>query len=97
MEEKKITNAQTANSSVDFGAIIAALKKHKRLYYKSMLITIIFAVVYTLSLPNYYKCTVKLSPELSSNRTSTSSLLSLASSFGVNLGTGMAGMGTEAL
>jgi uncharacterized protein involved in exopolysaccharide biosynthesis len=40
---------------------------------------------------------VKLSPELSSSRSSTSGLASLASSFGFNLGQGTAGMGTEAL
>ena len=60
-------------------------------------IAFVIAAVYALSLPNYYVCTVKLSPELSSSRTSANSLLSLASSFGFNLGTGTAGMGTEAL
>jgi uncharacterized protein involved in exopolysaccharide biosynthesis len=53
------------------------------------------AVVYTLSLPNYYKVTVKLSPELNSRR-SGSSLSSMASMFGVNL-TGAAANSTEAL
>lgn len=84
-------------SSIDFAKIFQHLRKRKKLYYKVLPIVFVLAAIYALSLPNYYMCTVKLSPELSSSRSSTNSLLSLASSFGVNLGTGTAGMGTEAL
>ncbi len=98
MTEENINSIeQEEESSIDFAAIFGALKKHKRLYYKALPIAFIIACIYTLSLPNYYKCEVKLSPELSSNRSNTSSLLSMASAFGVNLGNGAAGMGTEAL
>ncbi len=82
-------------SSIDFIKIFNDLKKYKKLYYKVLGITAVFAVIYTLSLPNYYKVTVKLSPEMSSKR-SSSSLASMASMFGVNL-TGAAGNSTEAL
>ena len=84
-------------SSIDFAKIFQDIRKRKKLYFIVLPIAFALAAVFALSLPNYYVCTVKLSPELSSSRSSANSLLSLASSFGVNLGTGTAGMGTEAL
>lgn len=83
-------------SSIDFGKIFKDLLKHKRLYYIVLPVTFVLAAFYSLSLPNYYNCTVKLSPELTSSR-SASGLASLASSFGFNIGQGAGGMGTEAL
>ena len=94
-ENKNIIEQQEEESSIDFKAILGALKKHKKLYYKALPIAFLLAVVYTLSLPNYYQCEVKLSPELNSRR-SAGSLASLASSFGVNL-SGAMGNSTEAL
>ena len=91
-----VSSVSEEESSIDFGKIFKDLLKHKRLYFKVLPVAFILAAIYTLSLPNFYNCTVKLSPELSSSR-STSGLASLASSFGVNLGQGTAGMGTEAL
>ena len=44
-----------------------------------------------LSIPNYYKCTVMLAPEIPGGNKGTSGLASLASSFGVNLGAASAG------
>jgi hypothetical protein len=58
-------------------------------------IAFVLAAIYALSLPNFYNCTVKLSPEMSGSKASAGSLASLASSFGVNLGS--SGVGTEAL
>jgi len=84
-------------SSIDFGKIFKDLLKHKRLYYKVLPITFVVAAILALSIPNYYNCTVMLSPEMSSSTSSKSGLLSLASSFGVNLGNATGGMGTEAL
>jgi uncharacterized protein involved in exopolysaccharide biosynthesis len=83
-------------SPIDFGKIFKDLLKHKKLYYIVLPTAFIVAAIYALGLPNYYTCTVKLSPELSSTR-STSGLASLASSFGIKIGTGSAGMGSEAL
>ena len=91
-EEQNIIEEE---SSIDFKKIFQDLLKHKKLYYKVLAVTAVFAVIYTLSLPNFYKVTVKLSPELSSRR-STNSLSSMASMFGVNL-TGAAANSTEAL
>jgi len=81
-------------SSIDFKKIFNDLLKHKWLYVKVLPIAFVLAAIYALAQPNYYNCTVKLSPEMS-GRKSTSGLASLASSFGVNLGSG--GAGTEAL
>ena len=97
MEENKLEKEvlEEENSSIDFKKIFQDLLKHKKLYYKVLPITFVVAAIYALSIPNYYSCTVKLSPEMSGTKTSAGSLASLASSFGVNLGT--SGVGTEAL
>ena len=68
--------------------------KHRKLYYKVLPITFVVAAILTLSIPNYYRCTVKLAPELSGSK-STGSLADIASSFGLNLGSN--NMGSEAL
>ena len=54
-------------------------------------ITFIVSAIITLSIPNYYNCTVKLAPEIPGGNKGTSGLASLASSFGVNLGGASAG------
>ena len=60
------------------------------LYVKVLPVAFVLAAIYALSLPNYYNCTVKLSPEMSGSR-SVSGLASLASNFGVNLGSSSSG------
>ena len=82
-------------SSIDYKKIFSDLLKHKMLYAKVLPVAFVLAAIYALAQPNYYNCTVKLSPEMSGSK-STSGLASLASSFGVNLGSG-SGVGTEAL
>ena len=94
MNEEQQYIEQEKESSIDFGKIFKDLLKHKTLYFKVLPVAFVLAAIYALSLPNYYQCTVKLSPELSGNK-SSSSLANLASSFGINLGT--SGAGTEAL
>lgn len=93
-----IEQIEAEESSIDFSKIYKDLLKHKRLYYKVLPVAFVLAAIYGLSKPNYYSCTVKLSPELSSSRTS-SGIMALASNFGFNLGmgSGTAGMGSEAL
>ncbi len=95
-ENKNIVEQEVEESSIDLGKIFHDLLKHKKLYYKVLPITFVVAAIIMLSIPNYYKCEVMLSPEINSNR-SSSSLMTLANSFGFNLGKGTAGMGTEAL
>ncbi len=95
MEENKyIENIEEQESSIDFGKIFRDLLKHKMLYFKVLPVAFVLAAIYALGQPNFYSCTVKLSPEMGGSK-STSGLASLASSFGVNLGSG--GAGTEAL
>lgn len=91
----QLKNMEEQEPSIDFGKFIHDLLKHKKLFYKVLAATFVVACVITLSLPNYYKCTVTLSPELTRSRSSSSSLAALASSFGVNLGGGASG--TDAL
>ena len=68
--------------------------RNRRLYYKVIAITFVLAAFITLCIPNYFRCTVKLAPELSGN-SKTGSLASLASSFGINIASG--NFGTDAL
>ena len=93
-DERYIENIEEEESSIDFMKIFQDLLKHKMLYAKVLPVAFVLAAIYALAQPNYYNCTVKLSPEMSGSK-STSGLASLASSFGVNIGTG--GVGTEAL
>ncbi len=95
-ENKKIeVDQEEQESSIDFMKIFQDLLKHKKLYYKVLSVAFVLAAIYALAQPNYYNCTVLLSPEMGGSSRSTSSLASLASSFGVNLG--KTGAGTEAL
>lgn len=73
------------------GQLWQDIKKHKKLYYKVLSITFVVSAIITLSIPNYYNCTVKLAPEIPGGNKGTSGLASLASSFGVNLGGASAG------
>lgn len=81
---------QNKKQSIDFGRIIKDLKKHKKRFYKVLGITFVVSCILMLSLPNVYRCEVMLAPELS-RAGSTNSLLSLASSFGMKIGTGTTG------
>ena len=67
------------------GQLWQDIKKHKKLYYKVLSITFIVSAIIMLSIPNYYKCTVMLAPEIPGGNKGTSGLASLASSFGFNL------------
>ena len=82
----------TPQEKPTLGQLWQDVKKHHKLYYKVLGITFIVSAIITLSIPNYYKCTVMLAPELSGGNKSTSGLASLASSFGVNLGSANSGM-----
>lgn len=72
--------------SIDFGKLFQDLLKHKRLYFIVLPIAFLLAAIYSLSLPNYYNCTVTLAPEMGGKSISGGALSGLASSFGINLG-----------
>ncbi len=96
-ENKTVSKQAKPKVNIDFGKIFKDLLKHKKLYYKVLPAAFVLAAIYALAQPNYYTCKVLLSPELSSANRTTSSLSSLARSFGFNIGKGAAGMGSEAL
>ena len=84
-----------AEQKIDFGAIGSAIKKHRKLYYKTLPVAFVIACLISLSIPDYYTCKVVLAPE-SNSGSSAGSLMSLASSFGVNLGGATGAQGADA-
>lgn len=97
-EESKNNMKGREKKSLNLVEIWNDTLRHKKLYYKVLAITSVLAVIYSLSLHNYYKCTVLLSPEMSTSTKSSSGLAALAMNFGLNIRqTGTGGMGTEAL
>ena len=74
----------------DYIKLMQDIVKYRKTYYKVLAITFVLTAFITLSIPNYYKCTVKLAPEASSTK-GTGSLASLANSFGFNIGGSNAG------
>jgi len=75
--------------AIDFARIGRCLKKHKKLYGKVLLASIIFGLIVAFSIPNTFKCEVSLAPELGANNGmnlgSLGSLGSLASSMGLDI------------
>lgn len=78
-------NTNTSNKRPTIKELWQDIKKHRKLYYKVLPITFVAIAFLTLSIPNYYRCTVMLAPELSTGNRANSSLASLASNFGINL------------
>ena len=95
-ENKNTVEQQEEQGSIDFRKLFKDILKHKWLYVIVMVLTFVVAAFLSLSIPNYYKCTVMLSPEMTSSNSSTSGLAAMASSFGIKLPTS-GGVGTEAL
>lgn len=83
-EENKNTAVEQEESSIDFRKLFKDILKHKWLYIIVMVVTFVVVAIFSLALPNFYTCTVKLAPELSGSR-STGGLAAMASSFGVSL------------
>ena len=89
MEEKQLSKPKVR--SLDFGAIWAAIKKHRKLYYKVLPVASVVALIIGFSIPKSYECRILLAPEMGGGSSSIGTLASLASSFGVNLGGGSSG------
>ena len=97
MEQNNIAKVKPAeNSAIDFVALWQSVKNHRKMYYKVLGVTFVLACIYAFSLPKVYNCKVMLAPELSTSR-SSSSIASLARSFGMKLGSSAMGGGSEAL
>ena len=88
MEETKNITKRPKEATIDFGAIWQAVKKYKKLYYKTLGIAFVVALVIGFSLPRTYNCKILLAPESGGGSSSLGGLMSLASSFGVNIGGG---------
>lgn len=73
------------SKKLSFKAIWKTLLKHKYLFVKTVAATFVIACIITLGLPNYYNASVTLAPE-NGGKSSGGGLSSLASSFGVSLG-----------
>ena len=78
------------NEKPTFAQLWQDVKKHKRLFYKVLPATFVVAAILTLSMPNYYKCTVMLAPEIPGGNKG-GGLASLASNFGINMNSANAG------
>ena len=76
---------QQQKGGIDFMHIAQLAWKHRKLYYKVLGITFVVACIIGFSIPKTYKCEVMLAPELATS-SNTSSLMSLASSYGLRLG-----------
>ena len=72
-------------SNIDLGKIAKQLLAHKRLVIRNLLIAAVVSAALIVCVPRYYTCDVMLAPEFG-NTNATSSLASIASSFGVSLG-----------
>lgn len=94
-EENNNKTIEQEESSIDFRKLFKDALKHKWLYVIVMVVTFAVAAIFSLAVPNYYNCTVLLSPEMSSSK-SAGGLAAMASSFGINLPTS-GGVGSEAL
>lgn len=83
MEEKK----KSENPTFEFGKLWLAIKqKYKKTYIWTAVLTFFIVWALALCVPNYYICKVTLVPETGSSTSSMGSLMSLASSFGFNMG-----------
>ena len=70
--------------------LLADIRKYRQLYYKVLSAVFMITALVTLSIPNYYHCTVMLAPEVTGGKQG-GGLSSLASSFGINLSSNSAG------
>lgn len=84
-ENKSISTPK--ETALGFEKLKQDMHKHKKQYFKVLGITFVLACIYLFSLHNVYRCEVMLAPELSRSG-SSNSLISLANSFGMRIGTG---------
>ena len=83
--EQNQTNMRPKAKPIDWKAIGIAFKKYKRLYVIALIAAFVAGNLIAFSIPTYYNCKTLLAPETSKG-TGTGALMSIASSFGINLG-----------
>lgn len=87
MSEEIKNLPEAEEPAIDFGAIWAALKKHRKVYYWALGVAFVVGQIVAISIPKTYNCQIILAPEMGTSSTA-GSLGSLASSFGIDLGGG---------
>jgi uncharacterized protein involved in exopolysaccharide biosynthesis len=87
MSDNNTINTPANKTVLSFGKLWHDMHIHKKQYFLVLGITFVLACIYLFSIPNVYKCDVMLAPELS-RASNSSSLLSIANSFGMRLGSG---------
>lgn len=95
MEDNQKKKAQQPEATIDFGAIWEAILKYKKLYYKTLGVAFVLALIIGFSLPKTYNCKILLAPETGGGSSNLGGLAALASSFGVSVGAG--GQGGDAI
>lgn len=90
MEENK-TIQPVEEAAIDFAAIWQAIKKYKKLYCWTLGIAFVVATIIGFSIPKTYNCKILLAPETGGGSSSLGGLASLASSFGVSIGSSSQG------
>ena len=83
---EEIKKIQQNKGGIDFMHIARLAWRHRKLYYKVLGVTFVVACIIGFSIPKTYRCEVMLAPELSTSSSTSSSLLSLASSYGLRVG-----------
>ena len=87
---------QEETSSFDYMKILKDLWRNKKWYLIVLPIAYVLAAIYAKGQPDFYVCTVKLAPEMSSGSRSAVGFSSIASNFGINLGAA-ANTGSDAI
>ena len=64
MEDNQKKKAQQPEATIDFGAIWGAILKYKKLYYKTLGVAFVLALIIGFSLPKTYNCKILLAPAL---------------------------------
>ena len=80
MEEKKELEV------IDLRVILKKIWTRRKLFYKVLPITFVLSCAYILCIPRYYTSSLSLAPEIAGSSGLSGTLGSLASSFGIDLG-----------
>ena len=89
IEKDRIKQGYTQKDFVK--ELLGVLLRYKTLFMRVLVLTFVLAALITLCIPNYYRCTVLLAPELSGSHGGGGTLSALASNLGVNVNSGNAG------
>ncbi len=86
-EQENNIKAEAKMGKIDYKKLLQDVKKNKKYFFIVLPIVLVIVALLSLCVPNYYNCTVVLAPELSGGTAKrASSLASLASNFGISLG-----------